>query len=442
MRVGAVESEWIESAMGQREERMRDRAALLAGLTLAALLVPLLFHRSPEAILGGFSAPYLTLLVGAAALALFLARAVGRACRARSSAAPLLGLWAALGAVALLGLLAEAALGIALRDRDTFSEYRRWGHRESLLFGFEPAPSNTWEVAAKSYSTDAHGFRTRTAAVPALDAARKRLFVLGGSSAFGFGRGDDETWVHQLEATLHERREAARGTAVVNAAANGFNSLQLISRYYLRVAPQKPTHVLFYGGHNDVQPFAMPRDGIWLTERILHARTLGEYWARETRGRNPYARSLLAFSFARLSGLVQGASPETLYRMDADSVYEPARELAAPGVVEHNGANFRRNVETLVMLIRRDGAVPVLTTYIHALPDTDRRRPALAHHNEILRALAREHSLPLVDLAARFEKARGERDASRWFYADGYHPADGASRFIAFELARALDPLP
>lgn len=424
---------------------MFRRSLVTLGLCFGVLLAPLAFHQSTEPVLGPYGAAYLTLVATLAALAFAITLGVARACQRRGNLVPLAAATGVTAIVVLIAALSEIALGFSLRSRDTFAEYEGWGHRKSLIFGFEPRPGLSWAGAGANYSTDAYGFRTRVAA-PDNSPTRSglRIFAMGGSSTFGYGLDDDATWPHYLERDL---RRAPGGqfadAVVVNAGANGFNSLQVALRYYLRVARHAPTHVVFYGGHNDVQTFAMPDDGIWLTERILHAPTLAAYWAARSRGMNPYARSLLAFAVVSRTGSVDRRRLESPYRSGSDRKFPSPAEAEIPedsdveGVIQYNAARFARNVETWCMLLLADGVEPVLTTFIHTLPPDEPRAQALERHNQLLREIANRRSLKLVDIAAAFASRVAEEPELResFFRKDRYHPVRTGAEFIAEQLS-------
>jgi len=427
---------------------MFRRALVTLGLSFGVLLMPLAFHQSPEPVLGPYGALYVALIATLAAFALAITLAVARACQRRDNLVPLAAATGVIAIVLLVAALSEIALGFSLRDRDTFAEYQRWGHRKSLIFGFEPRPNRNWTGAGARYSTDAYGFRTRVAARSSSPTPSDlRIFTMGGSSTFGYGLDDDATWSHYLERNLRRAPGGSFADAVVvNAGANGFNSLQIALRYYLRVARHAPTHVVLYAGHNDVQTFAMPDDGIWLTERILHAPTLAAYWAARSRGMNPYARSLLAFTVASRWGSVDRKRLRSPYRSGRDRKFPSPVEVEVPedrdveGVIEYNAARFARNVETWCTLLLADGVEPVLTTFIHALPPDKPRARAIERHNELLREIANRRSLRLVDIAAAFASRVAEEaePPGKFFQKDRYHPARAGAEFIAEQLSAGL----
>lgn len=123
--------------------------------------------------------------------------------------------------------------------------------------------------------------------------AGPRIFTLGESSVSGYGLNDDATRPHLLEAKLRTRLGDPSLT-VVNAGNNGHTSLQTLFRFYTKVVPLKPTHVILYLGLNDV--YGSGPDRLLISEEILFSGSVAQYWAAETRGKNLYSRSAGHFS--------------------------------------------------------------------------------------------------------------------------------------------------
>lgn len=144
----------------------------------------------------------------------------------------ILSLLVALGALVFSIFTAEMVLRVFYGDN--FSSYKEWGHKKSVIFGFEAKPHHRWSAKGAVYTTDESGFRTHLPNPLWREKTDKtqRVFVLGGSSAFGYGLNDDQTWPHKLEAEL-ERRLPASPFLIINSANNGHNSLQALLRFYL-----------------------------------------------------------------------------------------------------------------------------------------------------------------------------------------------------------------
>lgn len=416
------------------------RGLLLVLAPLAAAFAPLLFHRSPQPSVLGYSAPHAVLLSACALLAGLVATVVGLRCRARGSLKP------AARALFFLFVLGASLTGVEIflrvRYGDAFATYRKWGQRRSTIFTFEAEPDHSWSAFGGDYSTDHFGFRTHMRR-PDWHAHWKRaerdgrtgnlVMVIGGSSAFGYGLHDDATWPHLLDRKL---ALSSPGTAVVNAANNGHGSLQVLLRLYLKVLPQKPSHVLFYGAINDVH---LTRDQLGKMrehEEIVLAPSQVAYLAQKYPGRNPYARTMLAY-------LAEQRLPDLLRRLAGrgrERIVDrrPLDELQRARI-RQNAASFARNLRTMADMCRRSDARLILTTFLFDESCLPRYySEALRVHNDALREVARGENVPLIDLAAAFAASDAMEEM---FFPDCYHPAWQGARFIAGQLARALGPM-
>ena len=145
---------------------MFTRSLLITLPVLSVLVAPLFFHHSPEPAVGPYGFAYLVLLLLVVSLALSLALLVSRSAARLKSLAPALLCISLLGVLIILAASAELILSVTLRGRDTFDVYRQWGHKKSLIFGFEAQPENSWTAAQATYTTDRYGFRTHRGRQP------------------------------------------------------------------------------------------------------------------------------------------------------------------------------------------------------------------------------------------------------------------------------------
>lgn len=407
---------------------VRSRGTTIAAAVAVALFLPLIAHRSRTPVVLAYSATYAGLLAVVAGIGALVVILVRWRCRARGTDEPAIAFALVAGSAVFACLLMEMFLTFRLRGEDSFGEYSAWGHKRSILFGFEAAPGNHWAAAGATYSTDHLGFRTHVAG-PWEDHRGPRVFTLGESSVFGFGLNDDQTWTHLLEAKLRARDPAID---VVNGGNNGHTSIQTLLRFYQRVLPLSPSHVLLYLGPNDF--FGTGKDRVMITEDILFADSVAQYWSRKTEGQNPYARSLLFYAIARrIPWLARtaGTTPDTA----ASGVGDP-RALAETELDEI-GKRYAANVQTMCLVAKARGVTPVIVTFMHHLKG--RLGRALDHDNDLLRDLARDQGVPLVDVAAVLAATR---QAGRFFFEDHYHPNRDGAELIASVIAEKWSSLP
>lgn len=339
--------------------------------------------------------------------------------------------FAAAGCLTVVFLASEFLLG--LRYPDAFVEYRVWGHKKSVVFGFEAEPSHSWKAAGASYSTDKHGFRTHVTD-PEWDRKKKtRIFTLGASSVFGYGLNDDETWTHLLEKRLTDKGEAVD---VINAGNNGHNSLQAMLRFYLRVRPFAPDYVVYYEGVNDVtQKIVGPFEDVWISDDVLFTSNFRDFLKR-SRPNAPFYERTLTVHFIR--SLWTRFRNEQLRR---EQLSHPVREMTPESIAfrDAGAERFILNVRTLIRMMQDAGVRPVLVTFLH---DPDQIGYVVSQciyfHNEKLRGLAKELDVPLIDLEKEFAS---EPDKQSYFFEDRYHPNRKGAAYISEKIADGLIPL-
>lgn len=407
------------------------RGYVVAAIPSILLFLPLLAHRSTDPAIFTFGTSYLAFLGIAALAATVLPLIIAAACRRSRSASPAYSFVLGLLALVVGCLFVEMVLTYRLRLENAFSQYAEWGHKRSLPFAFEATPNHKWTNAGATYSTDHFGFRTHLSGDSWEKSGGTRIFTLGESSVFGYGLNDEETWPHLLEMKLRARLDG-RSLDVINAGNNGHTSLQTLFRFYTKVLPLKPSHVILYLGPNDLA--GTGPDRLLISEDILFSGSVAQFWAAETRGQNPYARSLLFYVVQQrvrpLGRIVRAPEPADAASSEGPRPNEtPDQELQR--LLDTIGGAYIENIRTICIIGRSKGIEPVLVTFMHSMKS--RPRTLLDHNNELLRKLASAEGIPLIDVARAFESS-----ADKWsyFFPDAYHPNRRGAEFIASTVAR------
>ena len=281
---------------------------LLLYLPWMILWSPFLGHRS-DGTGGSYSTRYIWFLVataaGPAAVALILALA--------TKLSRLTLFKVQLSILLFIISLCAGEFYLSITHDDAFAELRAWGQRKAWMTGFQSQENHSWHAAYAEYSTDRYGFRRNTIVPDWDDGDSELVFVVGGSSAFGYGLNDRETWAEHLQQGLNEHGPGP-AVSVVNAGNNAFNSLQVLMRFYNDVLPHSPAVVVFYENRNDYS------GRILSTEDILFSGTMHDYVVRIKRDKSLYERTLLFYfaekavnswfgSSAHIDRGVQDASP-------------------------------------------------------------------------------------------------------------------------------------
>lgn len=407
---------------------------LLTFAPLAILLLPLFFHQSVYPQIGPYNLVYFLFLLVGMFFASILSSGVGWACSKRGDLHPLFWTYLAILVISFSAVSTEVFL--RFKFRDPFFMYEEWGHRKSILFGFEAKPNHRWKNQGAVYTTDSHGFRIHMSGENWEQAeGGVKMFILGASSAFGYGLNDQETWPSLLENRLRSSQSNPSGVYVINAANSGHNSLQTLLRFYLKVLPLKPTHVIFYENINDVGFEKFNPETVKITDEILFSKSMGDYVARVNQGRTPYRKTLLSYFIASKllpSTLTEYLDVDPHGRKFRDQVSREQREI-----LRHNGRLFITHVRTLAKLCELYHVKLILTTFLYN--EAKQRlyaRSAFRYHNQLLRGLADSEHIPLIDLERDFQNV-----ANKELYfseEDHYHPTRKGAQFIADTLAAKL----
>ena len=94
--------------------------------------------------------------------------------------------------------------------------------------------------------------RNRTRWTGAPDSATTRVAVLGGSTTFGMGMSDADSWPALLQTAL------GAGYAVDNHGVLGYSSTEAVIQAALTLPETRPDVVVFHGGWNDIRNYHRP----------------------------------------------------------------------------------------------------------------------------------------------------------------------------------------
>ncbi|MFH0731779.1 MAG: SGNH/GDSL hydrolase family protein [Candidatus Omnitrophota bacterium] len=403
----------MKREINNRKTIIFAKASLPIFVLSVALLLPLVFYRSSKPQVGPYSIGYLTFLFVSFVLVLAGSIAAGWASLKSNNLFPAFRI---LGFIILLVFFCiTAEFLLRLKFNDAFSTYREWGHKKSIIFGFEAKPKNQWEAFGAKYTTDSFGFRACPGGDLWRDSNGRKIFVLGGSSAFGYGLNDNETWPYLLENIL---RKALNDQLifVINAANNGHNSLQILLRFYLRVLPLHPTHIIFYENINDVNLGQPDPDGVLISEDILFSDSVAAYWAKKNQDKPFYFRTLLSYF--------------------VENFMLPRPQASSENNQGINAEYYIRNVKTLYEICDSNNIKLIIATFIHNSDKMGAKtRDAIKRYNQLLRELAQSKNIFLIDLERIFETIQNKE---AYFFEDSYHPSKKGAEFIADKITEEV----
>lgn len=294
-----------------------------------------------------------------------------------------------------------------------------------------------------------------------------RIVCIGGSTTYT-SFIDDYTlsYPYLLGWELHQR--GYKNVRVINAGAEGYSSFETVADFHYRVLDLDPDMVIVYQGVNDVvtrmvwPPEAYRGDNsgyavhsagwykpIPLLERSTAIRMLlirlGRIQSHVTLLRTFNQILSTAHFWAFMGQVTQHTYPDGIFK-----------EVSAMEMLHTNKpVYFERNIESIVVSAKANGVTPVLSTFAHAdLLSADRDAinmdyfvygieensinseefmSGIAEHNEVMKALADKHDVPLYDFAAVFPK-----DPSLYI-TDSVHVNERGSRLKAKMFADYLE---
>ncbi len=227
------------------------------------------------------------------------------------------------------------------------------------------------------------------------------------------------------------------GVAVINAGVPGYNSWESLADFQFRVLDLKPDIVLIAFGVNDIH-----------CRLVEPNQYLGDNSGRRQRWHEPLGVRLASASvLARIVGYHAG-----LWRLPGVDTFvkAPSAKFGSHADREKLGADplarlkanpptfFARNVRSTIGTARANGVMPILISaaYSDECGDwaaTPHYQQGYAELNQVIRELARELNVPLIDLAELTPK-------DRKYWRDGRHVNELGARLQATKLAADLLP--
>lgn len=250
-----------------------------------------------------------------------------------------------------------------------------------------------------------------------------RVAALGGSTTYGKGN-----WPERL-AKL-SKHDGGPAFEVLNFGMAGYTSLESLINLAINVQDYHPDFVVIHHALNDVMPRLYPkmeRDYGHFRKRFETVGPVDHFLASHSALYAWLSHRLRGgFSLARASMTVHDSNPDNPFQ---------------PDVLNPDTSIFRRNLETMIAVARAAGSRPVLTTMPHSLDPTklpgdwaidfDVKVRGMNEHNEIIREIAAEQGVPLVDLDR-------EMTGVEEFFFDHVHCREAGRNLKAVRIAEVL----
>lgn len=278
-----------------------------------------------------------------------------------------------------------------------------------------------------------------------------RIIFLGGSYVFNANSSMGKDWPHLTEKYLKE--SGFKNVECINAGVPGHASFDALGILYSEIHNFEPDYIVVCNAWNDIKYFRTLS-----TENTL----LRTYWPIS--GKNPYmyynswldkflcnSQLYVRLRWRYYSHSLMGIGKDLLSRIGLEGEKPKGNYSSEYG--RFGIKQYRLNLETVVDVSRNIGAIPVLLTQARLVSDTNNEEDRskirydlqLLNHKAILRAfnecdqvvreIAREKSVNLIDLSKKFT---GQSD----LFNDHVHLTSKGSKAIAqytsLELGKIL----
>jgi lysophospholipase L1-like esterase len=335
----------------------------------------------------------------------------------------------------------EIAMQIKYRSSGTLQEkvwYIYSGERirqEALLYNSVPFVG--YITSNRSSDHNAMGYRGPEIELPKPPDIF-RIVAVGGSTTYGIGVAESDSWPRLLEGILRDEYGYSH-VEVVNMGAVGYTTWNSLSNFEFRGLEMQPDMLMVYHGINDIgirtlppecynayTPFRGLAQSQWRDDISLSRSALYRYigirvgWVKNPIDLGTWLRPMTDF-----------------YPCDADPVPPEEAYAANPPIY------FERNLRSLVGVARAHDVSVVLSTwaFLPGHPENVSQDPALHEHNEVVKRLAQDMDVPLIDLMGELPE-----DPDYWLFDYEHQSVAGthvqAQLYAAFLVENDLIPPP
>lgn len=287
--------------------------------------------------------------------------------------------------------------------------------------------------------TDRFGFRYDEVLSVPKPAGEIRIFCLGGSATFGAEVPNQWTYPEQLHRLFHDP-----SVKVINAGVSGYRSIHLLKYYEKIIRPLEPDVITIYEGWNDYEDFLY---GYWKPYdpggHCLLSQMKMTY--------SPFCASALLYVLVYLYFHFKNFNRVEMAKNDISLSVRYMRGADDP----RWQTEYETNLQKLIDQTKSDGVVPALILFpsphyenasaeAKSWADRDLNMAgrwdafviALRNMRRILKKLAAENNVPLIDAMTPFENHNDDYKNKFLFFVDRMHLAKEGNECIA----RAMYP--
>ena len=301
---------------------------------------------------------------------------------------------------------------------------------------FVGRPYVNFALASNYPGHNSRGYRGPELQTPK-PAATYRIFALGGSTTYGESLQADEAYPAQLQGRLRLEYDLPH-IEVVNAGVPQYATPDTLANFVYRVLDDAPDMIVVYHAVNDVVTRLVDpahytalntQRGIWDADAL---QVSGSALVRVI--------NLQVFNAPHPADLNNILLDTSAAQRCSDPVYCPALEMTPQEVLDANPPlYFERNLRNLVALAQANDVDVVFSTWAYypqpvnggVYMTYEHIQNGVAQHNAIIRRLADEYAIPLIDLARTMPEG-----ATYWL--DGLHMTPQGTREQAGQYAAFL----
>lgn len=323
-----------------------------------------------------------------------------------------------------------------LLDRDLGAGYFPF-YRPHPYTCYELNPDFTDGAGVRWHGKD--GFR-----LPEMPRERRpgvtRIVCMGGSTTYEPFVPTEVTWVAYLEEYLNHRFPG-HPIEVLNAGVGAYNSADTFARFHYKVLDYSPDMVVNYDGINDVWPRLCPGP---FENDLRNARTVMKDVSPPGALSTALARRSWTYRLLYYGIGLRGRIPSIM-----ELTYQPF-ELREDVLARNGTSAFRRNLEDTAAICKARGIELVLSTcatdpFVYGR-DPKKNPYALLvlgteEQNEVVKAIARDRDVALVDFAALMERNDLAAPAEQRTFVDVCHTTTRGNRIKANVFGAAIAKL-
>ena len=255
-----------------------------------------------------------------------------------------------------------------------------------------------------------------------------RINCIGASTTGNYLEFNRKTYSYPLELEKILKSSLPISLEVNNCGQGGYNSADIMVRFILQLLDTKPDMVILYHGYNDIRAYLTSE----FKSDYSHTRkNLGEnYWKFYLASKIPnFKLNFIDYLTNNLlGGNVRNSLLDHVNRGDLNQTINPNRGLET----------YKRNIQCIIDICKCNNIQIILSTYCHFLyediKDDDLHllyKSIVKMENDIIRALAKENELELVDnanLVPNDEK----------YFVDSIHFTAAGMQYIARNIANKV----